>query len=105
MQKLINKQNLSFNLYIDKIPISKQMLKYLNKKKENKLDSLFHGDDYQILFTSPKKNRKLIKSIANKMNQKVTIIGSIKDGNKKNLLLQSNKPLKLSKYRGYSHKF
>ena len=105
MQKLINKQNLSFNLYVDKIPISKQMLKYLNKKKENKLDSVFHGDDYQILFTSPKKNRKLIKSIANKMNQKVTIIGSIKDGNKKNLLLQGNKSLNLSKYRGYSHKF
>ena len=39
------------------------------------------------------------------MNQKVTIIGNIKNGNKKNLLLQGNKPLKLSKYKGYSHKF
>ncbi len=105
MEKLINNQNLSFNLYFDKIPVSKQMLMYLNKKKENKLNLVFHGDDYQILFTSQKRNRKLIKSVAKKMNQKVTLIGKINGGNKKNLLLDGNKSLKLSKFSGYSHKF
>ena len=105
MEKLINNQNLSFNLYFDKIPVSKQMLMYLNKKKENKLNLVFHGDDYQILFTSQKRNRKLIKSVAKKMNQKVTLIGKINGSNKKNLLLDGNKSLKLSKFSGYSHKF
>ena len=105
MEKLINNQNLSFNLYVDKIPTSTQMNKYLYKKKENKLNFLFNGDDYQILFTSPKKNRTLIKSLAKKMNQKVSLIGNINSGKKKNLLLQGNKSLKLGKFRGYSHKF
>ena len=66
---------------------------------------VFYGDDYQILFTSSKKNRKLIKSIANKMSQKVTIIGEINNNYKKNTLLLNNKSLKLSKYKGYLHKF
>ena len=39
------------------------------------------------------------------MNQKVSLIGNINSGKKKNLLLQGNKSLKLGKFRGYSHKF
>ena len=66
---------------------------------------VFNGDDYQILFTSSKRNRLRIRTIANKLNQKVTIIGKINDGYKKNLLKEGNKSLKLSNFKGYSHKF
>ena len=82
------------------------MLKsYLNKNNIMKQKFVFNGDDYQILFTSSKKNRNLIKSIANKMSQKVTIIGKINNNYKNNSLLLNNKSLKLSKYKGYLHKF
>ena len=105
MERLINAQRLSFELNVNKIPISSKLKSYLNKNNIAKEKFVFNGDDYQILFTSSKKNRKLIKSIANKMNQKVTIIGKINNNYKKNTLLMNNKSLKLSKYKGYLHKF
>ena len=105
MERLINNQRLSFELNVNKIPISSMLKSYLNKNNIMKEKFVFNGDDYQILFTSSKKNRNLIKSIANKMSQKVTIIGKINNNYKKNSLLLNNKSLKLSKYKGYLHKF
>ena len=54
MQKLINKQKLSFEIDINKIPISKMLKSYLKKHNQKKDRYLFKGDDYQILFTSSK---------------------------------------------------
>ena len=105
MEKLINNQKLFFEININKIPISKKLNDYLQKNDKDKKDFVFSGDDYQILFTSSKKNRRIIKSISKKTNQKVTIIGSINNNLKKNMLIQDNKSLKLAKFRGYSHKF
>ena len=105
MKKLINKQKLSFDININKIPISKNFVFYLKKYKKLRSQYLFNGDDYQILFTAPERKRLLIKSIGKKMNQKFTIIGKINNGNKKNLIKLDNKPLNLSKFKGYSHKF
>tara|TARA_B100000686_G_scaffold328745_1_gene389117 strand:- start:6 stop:965 length:960 start_codon:yes stop_codon:yes gene_type:complete len=105
MNKLINKQKLSFEININKIPISKNLNTYLKKYKKKRNRYLFNGDDYQILFTSSKKNRSLIKSIGKKMNQKITIIGKINNGYKKNSITMDNKPQNLTNFKGYSHKF
>ena len=105
MMRLINSQKLSFSIDIDKIPISNELNNFLKKDKKSKNKFLFNGDDYQILFTSAKSNRSKIRNIANRLNQKVTIIGKINDGYKKNLLKLGNKSLKLSNFKGYSHKF
>ena len=105
MSKLINKQKLSFEIDINKIPISNMLKSYLKKHNKKKDRYLFKGDDYQILFTSSKKNRNFIKNISRKMNQKITIIGKINKRFKKNSLLLDNKPLNLVNFQGYSHKF
>jgi len=105
MNKLINRQKLSFEINVNKIPISKNLEFYLKKYKKLKTQYLFNGDDYQILFTASKKKRLLIKSVGKKMNQKFTIIGKINNGYKKNSIKLDNKPLNLSKFKGYSHKF
>ena len=105
MSKLINKQKLSFEIDVNKIPISVNLKIYLKKYKKKKYHYLFSGDDYQILFTAPKKNRSLIKSIFKKMNHKITIIGKINKGYKKNSIKFHNKPLNLTNFKGYSHKF
>ena len=105
MNKLINKQKLSFDINVNKIPISKKLEFYLKKYKKLKLQYLFNGDDYQIIFTASQKKRSLIKSVGKRMNQKFTIIGKINNGSKKNSLKLDNKPLNLSKFKGYSHKF
>ena len=105
MSKLINKQKLSFDINVNKIPISKSLKIYFKRYKNIKTQYLFNGDDYQILFTASQKKRSLIKSIGEKMNQKFTIIGKINNGYKKNSIKLDNKPLNLSKFKGYSHKF
>ena len=105
MIKLINKQKLSFEIDVNKIPISRNLEIYLKKYKKIKTHYLFKGDDYQILFTALKKNRSLIKSIGKRMNQKFTIIGKINNRYKKNSVKVDNKPLNLSNFKGYSHKF
>ena len=105
MNKLINKQKLSFEINVNKIPISNNLKFYLKKYKKLKTQYLFNGDDYQILFTASQKKRLLIKSVGKKMNQKFTIIGKINNGYKKNSIKLDNKPLNLSKFNGYSHKF
>ena len=105
MNKLINMQKLSFEIDINKIPISKNLEYYSKKYNKKKYQYLFNGDDYQILFTAPQKKRLLIRSIGKRMNQKFTIIGKIDNGYKKNSIKLDNKPLNLSKFKGYSHKF
>ena len=105
MNKLINKQKLSFEINVNKIPISKKLEFYLKKFKKLRTQYLFNGDDYQILFTAPQKKRLLIKSVGKRMNQKFTIIGKINNSYKKNSIKLDNKPLNISKFKGYSHKF
>ena len=105
MGKLINNQKLSFEIDVNKIPISKYLEIYLKKYNKKRSTYLFNGDDYQILFTAPVKNRSLIKAIGKRMNQKVTLIGKINQNYKKNLIKLDNKPLNLTNFKGYSHKF
>ncbi len=105
MRKLISKQRLSFEIDVNKIPVSKNLEVYLKKYNKVRTQYLFHGDDYQILFTASPKKRTLIKLIAKKMNQKLTIIGKINNGYKKNLIKLDNKPLNLTNFKGYSHRF
>ena len=105
MNRLINKQKLSFNIDVNNIPVSNNLKNYLKKYNKNKNKYLFNGDDYQVLFTASPENRKLIKSIAKKMNQKITLIGKINMFYKKNTVKMDNKPLNLTNFRGYSHKF
>ena len=105
MYKLINDQFLSFEINVNKIPISKNLEVYIKKYNKVKNQFLFHGDDYQVLFTASKKKRLLIKSLAKKLNQKITIIGKINNGYKKNLIKFDNKPQNLTNFKGYSHTF
>ena len=105
MYRLINKQNLSFEIDLNSIPISRNLTTYLKNNNKKKQELVFNGDDYQLLFTSSKKNRRKISAIAQKMNQKITIIGKINNSYKSNILKLGNKSLKLAKYKGYSHKF
>ena len=105
MYKLINDQFLSFEINVNKIPISKNLKVYIKKYNKVKNQFLFYGDDYQVLFTASKKKRLLIKSLAKKLNQKITIIGKINNGYKKNLIKLDNKAQNLTNFKGYSHRF
>ena len=105
LNKLINKQKLGYLIDINKIPKSNNLKQLIKQKKLNKLDYLFNGDDYQILFTASKSKRKYIKTLSCKMNQKISIIGQINTKSKDYLLDNRRIPIKYLKYQGYSHIF
>ena len=105
LSKLINKSNLFYKVDLNKIPISTNLKKYINKFNKKKINFISKGDDYQIIFTSPKSKRRDIIKTFKKMNQKVTLIGSLSKVSKKNEIIDGNKRLKHAYNEGYSHNF
>ena len=105
LTKLINTSKLYFRLDLKKIPVSSKLKIYLAKTKKKKINFISKGDDYQILFTSSKFNRRLIKSLFKQMNQKVTLIGNLTNEIKSNQIIYNKKLLKHRYNEGYSHNF
>ena len=106
LNKMINNQNISSEIYYDKIPISNKLKIFLKENSLKKNKFIFNGDDYQILFTAKKSDRQKIKKISRKTNTKITIIGKILSKKKfKFKLLNGNKVVKLAKMPGYEHFF
>ncbi|MDA9744872.1 thiamine-phosphate kinase [Candidatus Pelagibacter sp.] len=106
LNKMINKQKISSEIYYDKIPISSKLKIFLKKNLTKKNKFVFNGDDYQILFTSKQSNRQLIDRISRITKTKITRIGKILSRKKyKFRLLNGNNVLKLIKIPGYEHFF
>ncbi len=105
LSKLINKSKLFYKVDLNKVPISINLRKYLSKYKKKKINFISKGDDYQIIFTSPKSNRNYIQKFFNKMNQKVTLIGILTKDAKNNEIVYGDKRLKHANNEGYHHNF
>ena len=87
-------------------PLEKQNLNsYLKKNNKKSLNFISKGDDYQVLFTSSKKNRIYIKKLAKRINLKITKIGTATNIYKQRKIINHKKYLKSLNYQGYSHKF
>ena len=105
LDKMINKQNLSYVIFKNHIPISPQLLKLIKKKKLNKSKLISNGDDYQVLFTaSPNKNRIILNTIK-KIGIKITKIGKINSGNKKSIIIDQKGKQIVIKNKGHTHQF
>ncbi len=105
LSKLINKSKLFYKVDLNKVPISINLRKYLTKSKKKKINFISKGDDYQIIFTSPKSKRYYIQKFFKKMNQKVTLIGNLTKDAKNNEIVDGDKRLKHANNEGYQHKF
>ena len=105
LNKLINNQKVGYKLYVNTIPISKNLNSYLKVNNKKLLNIISRGDDYQILFTSSKKNKNYIKNLSRRINQKITHIGKITNIYKQKKLINDKKELKSLNYEGYLHKF
>ncbi len=105
LNKLINKSELFYKVELNKIPISTNLKKYLSKSKKKKISFISKGDDYQIIFTSPKSKRDYIQKFFKKMNQKVTLIGNLTKDAKNNEIIDGNKRIKHAYNDGYLHNF
>jgi len=105
LNKLINNQKIGYIVYLDKIPISRNLNNYLKNNNKKSLNFISKGDDYQILFTSSKKNRTYIKKLAKRINLKITQIGTTTNINKQRKIISHKYHFKSLNYQGYSHKF
>ena len=105
LEKLINNQKLSYQLYLKDIPISKNLNKLINLKMIKKITSVTRGDDYQILFTASPLKSRIISKTSESLGIKISKIGKICGcSNKSQIIDENNKKIAL-KYKGYFHKF
>jgi len=105
LKKMINRQNLSFLINENKIPISTNLKKLIFKKKLNKIKTVTNGDDYQILFTASPKKSRIIESISKNLRVKVTKIGKIISGKKKSFIIDTKGKQIRPINKAYTHQF
>jgi thiamine-monophosphate kinase len=103
--KLINKQKLSYKVYISNIPISKNLKKIILSKKLKKINFVTKGDDYQILFTASKKKSRIIKRTFKSLGIKISKIGNISSGTQKSHIIDEKGNKIAIKNKGYFHNF
>ena len=105
LKKMINRQNFSFNIFEEKIPISKTLNKLIKIKKLKKINLISKGDDYQILFTANHAKSRIIKKISKIIGVKITKIGKIISGkNRSKIINEKGKQIE-AKNKGYIHQF
>ena len=105
LAKMINKQKLSYQLWEEKIPLSKHLLNYLKKNNLKKSNFISNGDDYQILFTAGSDKSRIIQNTSKKLGIKITKIGKIILNNKKSSIITKKGKYLLIKNSGYKHQF
>jgi len=105
LEKLTNKQKNSYQLFFDKIPISKKLNSVINLKNLLKKNLISKGDDYQVLFTSNVNNRSFVKKISSTKKIKITRIGKILNSTHKNSIIDRNGHQIKINNKGYTHTF
>ena len=105
LEKLINKQKLSYKLNLEDVPISNNLKKLLIKKNLEKISYISQGDDYQILFTANSSKSRIINKTAKSLGIKISKIGKICSNLQKSQIIDQKGNKIAIKTKGYSHKF
>ena len=105
LYKMINRQNLSFHIFENIIPVSKKLSNFIKNKGLNKINLISKGDDYQVLFTADINKARIIQNASKITGIKITKIGRIISGKDRSLIFdQKNKQIQ-AKSKGYVHQF
>jgi len=105
LEKMLNKQKLSYKIWEEQIPISKNLQNYLKKKNLKKSNFISNGDDYQVLFTASVDKSRIIKNISKKLGIKISRIGKITSKKEKSVFINKKGEYLLVKNSGYKHQF
>ena len=105
LDKLINKQKLSYKLNLNSVPISMYLKKLLIQKKLNKMSYISKGDDYQILITANSSKSRIINKTAKSLGIKISKIGKICSNLQKSQITDQKGNKIAVKTKGYSHRF
>ena len=105
LEKLINRQKLSYKLFFKDIPISKNLNKLLIMKRFKKISFISQGDDYQILFTANPSKSSIISKTSKTLGIKISKIGKICKASQKSEIIDQ-KGMKIAvKNKGFYHNF
>ena len=96
---------MTFKLFFEDIPISKNLKKFIIQKKLRKELFISQGDDYQILFTANSSKSRIINKIAKSTGIKISKIGKITSMTHKSTIIDQKGNKIAIKETGYSHKF
>ena len=105
LEKMINKQNYSYQINEDKIPISNPLSRLLKKYKFKKSNLISNGDDYQVLFTASVNRSRIIAKTSKILRIKISKIGKINSCLKKSNIIDEKGRQILIKNKGYLHQF
>ena len=105
LEKLINKQKVSYMLNLNNVPISQNLKKLLIQKKLDKISFISQGDDYQILFTANSSKSRIINKTAKSLGIKISKIGKICSNREKSQIIDEKGNKIAVKTKGYSHRF
>jgi thiamine-monophosphate kinase len=105
LEKMINNQKLSYEIWEEKVPISRNLESYLKKNNYKKTNFISNGDDYQVLFTASADKSRIIKNTSKKLGVKISRIGKIGANRQKSLLISEKGQHLLIKNSGYKHQF
>ena len=105
LSKMINRQNLSFHLFENKIPVSNKLSNLIKKQRFNKINLTSNGDDYQVLFTAGIKKARIIQNASKTTGIKITKIGKIVSGKDRSLIFDEKGKQIRAKSKGYIHRF
>ena len=105
LEKMINNQNLSYQINEYKIPITKILAMIIKDHKLKKSQLISNGDDYQILFTASPSKARIIENKSKLLQVKITKIGKIISGSKNSSIIDQKGKQILIKSKGYTHQF
>ena len=105
LTKMINRQNLSFHLFENKIPVSNKLSNLIKKQRLNKINLISNGDDYQILFTADINKARIIQNASKTTGIKITKIGKIVSSKDRSLIFDEKDKQIQAKSKGYIHQF
>ena len=106
LKKMVRQQKHGFSIRLDDIKLSNQLKKVLIRNKRFKIENtIFNGDDYEIIFTSHKKNRSFINKYVKNKKLKIQRIGEILKKQQDSCILKGNQKFKINKNLGYTHQF
>ncbi len=105
LEKLINKQSLSYKIFLQDIPVSNNLKKLITTKRLEKISFISRGDDYEILFTANSSKSRIITKTAKSLGIKISKIGKICSNQEESEIIDQKGDKISIKNKGYYHKF
>ncbi len=104
---ILDASQCSAEIYLDKLPVSRQLEKYYTNPDHGKLEVdwklvLAGGDDYELCMTLPEEQSAALVSLAESMALSLTRIGRVGSTNGLQILDENRQPFILDK-SGYEH--